>query len=332
MKIFKTILRHIMISFLIYLCVATTLTHIPVKFERNNAEGLDFNVLDINSFKTITANETNFQTRDKKSIFIREIPSESDLTIVLIHGSGTESRYLLPLAQKIHQALNAHIILPDLRGHGQSTLGKAGDVDYLGQYEDDLNDLYYYVLDKKPTAHVILGGHSSGGGLALKQAGRIDNPYHASLLIAPYLGYNAPTVKPQSGGWVQVSTRRYIGLSMLNRIGITAFNNKPVLFFNRPENLSDEFQLDSYSYRLNQSFSPSNYKQHLKNNQQPILVIVGNDDESFYAEKFEPVFKESAPQSQVHTLSNLKHLNITDDIRTVEIITRWLSTHLPKQK
>jgi hypothetical protein len=56
-----------------------------------------------------------------------------------------------------------------------------------------------------------------------------------AVLLSPYLGHDAPTVKPNSGGWVKVAMTRIIGLSMLNNIGIKTLNNLPVLFFNRPK-------------------------------------------------------------------------------------------------
>jgi non-heme chloroperoxidase len=44
-----------------------------------------------------------------------------------------------PLAKTL-QAEGVTVYAPDLRGHGSS--GRRGDIDYIGQLDDDLVDLY----------------------------------------------------------------------------------------------------------------------------------------------------------------------------------------------
>lgn len=43
-------------------------------------------------------------------------------------------------------------------------LDAPGDVSYLGQLEDDLEDLAKHVKGLNPSTITALGGHSSGGG------------------------------------------------------------------------------------------------------------------------------------------------------------------------
>jgi alpha-beta hydrolase superfamily lysophospholipase len=105
-----------------------------------------------------------------------------------------------------------------------------------------------------PNAKIVLGGHSSGGGFALRYAGNPDlEPVDANLLLAPFLGRNAPTVRPGSGGWVQVATKRYVGLAMLNAWNIRQLDHLPGLYFNRPPEWQGPLQVDIYSARLNES-------------------------------------------------------------------------------
>ena len=50
-----------------------------------------------------------------------------------------------------------------------------------------------------PSAPLTLIGHSAGGGFALRVAGSpIQNLFERTILLAPYLGYDAPTNKPNS--------------------------------------------------------------------------------------------------------------------------------------
>ena len=308
----------------VYLTLASLLALIPVK-KNPAAESLDFDVLNGKS-ANVTATEQTYTSRDGNELFYRFIAGKMNTILVLLHGSGSEGRYLLQPAQRLSTETDIKIVIPDLRGHGRSALGTLGDINYIGQYEDDLEDLKEHLIKTYPNSSIILGGHSSGGGLALKYGGGDHMPFDGYLLLTPYLGYKAPTVKPNSGGWVQVSARRYAGLAMLNNVGIKVFNYLPVLFFNRPEKWSDPLQAESYSYRLNESFSPQSYDENLQKNKKPILVLVGADDEAFYAEKFKPVFRKDAPQAIVRIIPGAKHLNLPNNDAAISIIGSWINS------
>lgn len=319
----KKISIYLLISASIYVVVALSLTVIPVK--RNIVEkSLHFEALTTENIQADIAQ--NYQARDGENLFYRLFDSDSNKVVVLLHGSGTEGRYLSGLAQKLSASNNAKVIVPDLRGHGRSALKQLGDVQYLGQLEDDLSDLHKHLMSLYPNSIFILGGHSSGGGLAVKYGGKKQEAaFDGYVLLAPYLGHDAPTTRPNSGNWVQVSIRRYIGLSMLNNIAITLFNDTPVLFFNRPAQLDDELQIDSYSYRMNESFAPQDYAKYLSKNKQPIVALIGLNDEAFYAEKYTAVFAEYAPHAHVKLLDNVRHLDISDSNVTYQAIVQWLA-------
>ncbi len=312
---------------LIYLAIAFVLILLPFNREQSD-KGLDFDVLYTDSLVGANASEKYYTARDGSELFYRFLPGKANVTVVLIHGSGAEGRYLLPLAKKLNSALNISVVLPDLRGHGKSALGNRGDISYLGQLEHDLEDLKNDIASNSPHSKIIVGGHSSGGGLVVKYGGSELEKFDGYILLAPYLGYKSPTVRPDSGGWVQVRKARYAGLAMLNNIGLKSFNYLPVLYFNRPSSIDDEFQADSYSFRMNESFSPQSYVADLKENDGEILVLVGEFDEAFYAHKFETVFSENAPRAEFNLVQNAKHLDLPDAEESVAIIVNWLDkTH-----
>jgi len=268
-------MKKILISFamfpLIYLLIACVLVLVPVK--RNySGESLDFDVLSFTDELDVSFEKSNFTARDGNKIFYRHVQGGANIVVVLLHGSGTEGRYLIPLAAKLNSSLRVTVVIPDLRGHGESALSDMGDISYLDQLEHDLEDLNGYLRSNHPNSKIILSGHSSGGGLAVKYGGDGLAEFDGYILLAPYLGYQAPTVRPNSGGWIQVSTRRYVGLSMLNNVGITGLNGFSVLFFNRPLDKAYPLQADSYSYRLNESFSPQSYTNDLQANKKPIVA------------------------------------------------------------
>lgn len=308
----------------IYLLIAFVLTCLPFK-KSLPEESIDFGVLNPVRVSQDLYVEKNYVARDGEKLFYRYFQGNAKKVLILLHGSGSEGRYLLPLAERLSTSMGIKVVVPDLRGHGRSALSNLGDIEYLGQFEHDVEDLNKHLRGQFPNSTIVLGGHSSGAGLAVKYGGGEHLPFDGYLLLAPYLGYDAPTARPNSGGWVQVATRRYIGLTMFNRIGITLFNHLPVLYFNRPEKWNDSLQADSYSYRLNVSFSPQSYDQELQSNDKPILVLVGSDDESFYAEKFEPIFAEHAANATVRLVKNAKHLDLPDNEKAYKIMSEWLN-------
>ena len=59
-------------------------------------------------------------------------------------------------------------------------------------------------------------------------------------------------------------------------------------------------------------------------NTKPMLVLVGEDDEAFYADKFEAVFNEFAPQAEVNLIAGIKHLDLPSDRKAADMITTWV--------
>ncbi len=76
--------------------------------------------------------------------------------------------------------------------------GTRGDIAYIGQLEDDLADLVGEIRKTDPTAPLTLIGHSAGGGFALRVAASpIQNLFARTVLLAPYLGYDAPSSRAE---------------------------------------------------------------------------------------------------------------------------------------
>ena len=104
-----------------------------------------------------------FFPRDQSKLEYRFYDSESENILILLHGSGWHGQYFHVMAQAISQAGIAKVYTPNLRGHGIAPQ-KRGDVNYIGQLEDDLVDFLAFARRHNPHAEkVVLGGHSSGG-------------------------------------------------------------------------------------------------------------------------------------------------------------------------
>jgi alpha-beta hydrolase superfamily lysophospholipase len=320
--ILTRILTFALMSVAIYFGITATLIVVGKPRKPHDPEkGLSFDEL---FFDTSSLPELEtFEARDGATLAYRHYPADADTVLILLHGSGWHSSYLLPLAEFVSGENLAHVYTPDLRGHGLNP-ARRGDIDYVAQLEDDIADLIALIKQQHPDAPMIVGGHSSGGGLALRFAGsEYGQQAAAYLLLAPYLQYNAPTARPNSGGWARPYTPRIAGLTMLNNVGIRWFNHLTAIDFNMPEKARNGTETLAYSFRLNTGFAPRNYKKDLRAITQPLLVVAGTADEAFYAEKYEPVITQYT-EAQVELLDGATHMGAVVDPRARPVIRTWL--------
>ncbi|MBN1921642.1 MAG: alpha/beta fold hydrolase [Anaerolineae bacterium] len=255
-------------------------------------------------------------------MYYRRYPALSNTVLIMLHGSSWHSRYFMPLAQSISAANAAQVYTPDLRGHGVHPV-RRGDVDYIGQYEDDLADLMAVIRKDNPGVRFVIGGHSSGGGLAIRFAGgKYGGQASAYLLLAPFLHFMAPTFRFDTD-WANPRVARLLGLIALNTIGIRHFNDLPVFSLNVPQEARDGVETLSYSYRLYVSYSPRNYRNDLRAIRQPLLLIAGTADEIFRAEQYEPLVAQCA-SAQVKLLDGVSHMGLVMAPELGMIVNTWM--------
>src|SRR5882762_5923646 len=109
-----------------------------------------------------------FQARDGTSLQYYAYPAEPDKVAVLIHGSAGPGTSMHPLAESLRAAgVTAYVL--DIRGHGGS--GRRGDIDYIGQLDDDLADFVAQLGPAKNGETRTLVGFSGGAGFAIRFAG-----------------------------------------------------------------------------------------------------------------------------------------------------------------
>lgn len=259
-----------------------------------------------------------------------EVPRNSQAPVlILLHGSGWHSMQFYPLAHELSAAGAATVVAPDLRGHGFAPAAR-GDVAYIGQLENDLADLIAVLEAQFSGAQIIIGGHSSGGGLAIRFAGGEHGDLaDGYLLLAPFLKYNAPTTRPNSGGWALPNSRRIAGLTMLNNLGIHWFDGLMVIQFAMPQSVLDgplgESATTAYSHRLNSSFAPrSKYDRDLTAMTQPFLLVAGLDDEAFIAEQYEPTISQHTDSGSYILLPDTDHIDLLTSPDLATIVADWL--------
>ncbi len=244
--------------------------------------------------------------------------------LMLVHGSGWHGLQFVKLAQAL--SVQATVIVPDLRGHGKAP-GRRGDIDYVTQYEDDLADL---IADlHEPSQKIVLGGHSSGGGLVVRfVGGDYGGLVDGAVLLAPFLKHNASTTRQASGGWATVRLKRLIGLSILNAFGITGLNDRVVIQFAMPQQVLDgplgDTATMSYSYRLNTGFAPrSDYLKDVAKLPRFVL-IAGADDGAFYADRYEETMAAVTDKGDYVIVPGVGHLGIVDAPATADAVAEFL--------
>jgi alpha-beta hydrolase superfamily lysophospholipase len=269
-----------------------------------------------------------FQARDGTALGFRHYPatgSTSGRAAILIHGSSGSSGTTIHALSGALAAHGVETYTADIRGHGVS--GTRGDVAYVGQLEDDLADFVAVVRKTTPTAPLTLIGHSSGGGFALRVAASpIQNLFARTVLLAPYLGYNAPTNRPNSGGWASADVPRIIGLMVLRAIGVTCCDALPVVAFAVPPH-SEKILVPAYTERLRRNFANHpDFRADIAAATRPLTIISGADDELMLADKYAEAVRGVAVPVNVKLIEGVNHMGIVSAPAAISVIADDVAT------
>jgi alpha-beta hydrolase superfamily lysophospholipase len=270
-----------------------------------------------------------FQARDGTALGFRHYPSSGPATgrgAIVVHGSSGSSGGTIHALSAALAGRGVETWAVDIRGHGAS--GTRGDIGHVGQLEDDLADFVAIVRKTAPTAPLTLIGHSSGGGFALRVAGSpIQKLFARTVLLAPYLGYDAPSTRPASGGWANADIPRIVGLMALRGIGVTCCEGLPVLAFAVPPN-SEKNLVGTYTDRLMRNFAVSgDYRRDLARAAGPITIISGADDELMFADKYVEVVRDAKTPVDVKLIAGVNHMGIVSAPQAVSAIADDVVRH-----
>jgi pimeloyl-ACP methyl ester carboxylesterase len=254
---------------------------------------------------------TRFQARDGTWLAYRRYPAangSATRVALLAHGSAGASAQMNAIARGLANA-GIEAVAVDFRGHGAS--GTRGDVAYSGQLYDDLADLIEELRRRNPEAKLAFVGHSSGGGYGLSVAsGALGERFERFVLLAPYLGYRAPTNRPSQGAgqWAAADVPRIIAISILKRFGIDWPQALPVIAFAVGPG-ARKFVTDEYTFRLMTSYAaPDDWEGAFRRAKAPVAVIAGEDDELMDA----PAYQRALPPlgALLTLLPGLDHMGL----------------------
>ncbi|MCD9020414.1 alpha/beta hydrolase [Cohnella silvisoli] len=269
-----------------------------------------------------------YEARDGKSLCYRHYLANSNKIIILLHGISEDGQYLHPLAEFISKRQLAQVVVPDLRGYGLHPI-RRGDVEYVGQHDDDIEDLVKWIRLRESSAlTLIIAGHSGGGGNAVRLAAhRMAKEIDAFLMLAPAIHPNAPiNHRKDPGSTMHIEYPKIVFLTLLNAVGIRFLNKWIVMRNDKPLARRHGRETLELSYRLLLSRAPkSKYERYLQAMTQPTLVLVGEKEEVFIPGQYAPLFAQHN-QAKVTMILGSDHDGILSSEGTFQEVESWLQT------
>ena len=269
-----------------------------------------------------------FQARDGTWIGYRHYApkgTETGRGAIFIHGSSGSSGTVNHALTHAIAARGVETWALDVRGHGGS--GTRGDIGYVGQLEDDLVDFVAHVRKSAPDLPLTLIGHSAGAGFSLRVAATpiMQDMFVRTVLLAPYLGYDAPTNKPHSGGWASADIPRLLGLAALRKLGIDCCAQLPVLALAVPPS-SARYLVSTYSDRLMRNFATRGYRIDLPATTRPITIFGAAEDEMMISDKYAEAVQAIKPSIDVKIIDGINHMGIVTNPKAVSAIAEDVAT------
>ena len=269
-----------------------------------------------------------FQARDGTWIGYRHYTPNGPATghgAIFIHGSSGSSGTVNHALTHAIAARGVETWALDIRGHGGS--GTRGDIGYVGQLEDDLVDFVAHLRKTAPDLPLTLIGHSAGAGFSLRVAATpiMQDMFVRTVLLAPYLGYDAPTNRPHAGGWANVDVPRFLGLTALRKLGIDCCSQLPVLALAVPAT-SAKYLVSTYSDRLMRNFATRGYRVDLPATTRPITIFGGADDEMMISDKYVETVQAIKPSVDVKLIDGINHMGIVTHPKAISVIAEDVAT------
>ena len=269
-----------------------------------------------------------FQARDGTWIGFRHYAANGPATgrgAIFIHGSSGSSGTVNHALTHAIAARGVETWALDMRGHGGS--GTRGDIGYVGQLEDDLVDFVAEVRKTAPDLPLTLIGHSAGAGFSLRVAATpiMQDMFVRTVLLAPYLGYDAPTNKPHSGGWANADIPRFLALTALRKVGIDCCSQLPVLAFAVRPNF-EKILVSTYSDRLMRNFATRGYRLDLSGVTHPMTIFGGAEDEMMISAKYAETVQAIKPAVDVKIIDGVNHMGIVTDPKAISVIAEDIAT------
>lgn len=280
--------------------------------EQATADGMTLD--QIYSFESI-----DFKVSDGVILKGSRYVSPSPHSILFLHGASGHSSQLNKSIGLIREKSGIEIFTYDHRGHGDSP-GVRGHLDFVGQYVTDLSDVIETIRGLKPNGQLILAGHSMGGGIVQQYAMREEtSQVDAYLLFAPVIGMDFPvTTVPDH---VRIHKGRALGIMMMQKLGIHAFDQLPIVRLGLAEFPG---HINQYSLNAIMSMRPQQYKEAFDSLTKPTLIILGENDAAGGVKT-----QDMAPEIQAYSQAQVvripnEHHHVQNNLEAISAVDQWL--------
>lgn len=268
------------------------------------------------------------RARDGDALAYRIYDAPSDRILIFVHGSSYHGGGYHELAAHLSAAGAAKVVLPNMRGHYFSGR-RRGDIEYIGQYEDDILDLIGELRKQGHKGPIILGGHSSGGGFVLRFAGGQGPRQEAIagyIALAPIIPRTAAVRGGNAGGWNVVHVPRIVGLVALNIIRVHGFDGLPIIAFNKPAAAWNGTETLAYSWRLNVSYHPRNDNvPDITAMPSRTLMLVGDKDEAVDGSALLDLLKAAGYRGRAEIVGQTTHFGIFHNAEALKRMTDFIA-------
>ncbi len=204
----------------------------------------------------------------------------SHSTLLLIHGGGAHSAAGYGQLATELQNEGVSVYLLDLRGHGRSD-GERGDTPSVEQMMQDLSIAIKKIQSINYGPKIILGGHSSGGGLVLNySAWESRESVDGYIFLSPEFGYQSNTERSGREEFAIVRTWVFI----LNAIsGGSLLGHTRAVTLQYPEYIlkEDPLLINKLTCNMALALTPANPHEQFASLDRPFALFVGEEDELF---------------------------------------------------
>ncbi|OUR67260.1 hypothetical protein A9Q77_10450 [Marinomonas sp. 42_23_T18] len=231
--------------------------------------------------------------------------------LIFLHGSTYNARRYANIGKAMAKQ-GYQVCLLNWRGHGESE-GKPGDVSYVGQLEDDLDDMISHLKQQKPGLSLVIGGHSAGAVVCLRYIDRYGcDDIKAVSIVSPAINGPLETVRyPQaSSAWqykltyfrkgkaIEAAPEAALQHAPILNMGafwlaklVPFMRHRAILRFPASERMAKlEGRVLDYSYNLMLSCDINGYPKAFNKIRVPVLLLVGEEDEVIHPSLMDTIY------------------------------------------
>jgi hypothetical protein len=131
-------------------------------------------------------------------------------------------------------------------------------------------------------------------------------------------------LRPNAGGWTNISVPRVMTIAWLDRLGIHLFDGVDVISYAVAR--ENKQATANYSYRLFANFNASReFGSYLRNIRRPATVLIGSADEQVVADQFGRLFQSLNVNIPVIIVPGMMHVDMVASPTALQAVVNAVS-------